>query len=315
MSVYTHVSASDLQVFLSFLDVGELVSFEGISNGIENSNYVVDTESGRYVLTLFEHMTVDQVPFYIELNARLDAAGLPTACAVANAAGQQVFALSGRPTILVPRLDGVSPDIPSTEQCKALGHAMAAMHEALKGVQAAPENPKGLDWLSEAVAGLAGGVPPPVALILEDELRQQQSIETENLPQGLIHADLFRDNTLFCGDQLCGLLDFYVACKGMFVYDLAIAANDWCVASDGRLDARRVSALLAGYSDVRPLAPREKEVWPFMLRRAALRFWVSRLQDSLIEPEGEMVLRKDPREFEAIVMGHRLCAAPCNEGG
>ncbi len=305
MSVYTRVSADALQELLGRLELGELRAFEGISSGIENSNYFVETTCGRYVLTLFEHMAAAEIPFYIGLNEQLYRQGLPTACACADARGEQVFELHQRPAIVVPRLEGKSPEAPSPAQCSSLGEALARMHAAMQGQTAPRDNARGLPWLEETAARVMPFLSDEDAQLLREQVALQGSEPFTALPGGIIHADLFRDNTLFVGDRLTGLLDFYLAGEGAFVYDLAIAANDWCVNEDASLDEARLTALLAGYQSRRSLKQAERDQWQTALQAGALRFWVSRLDDSLAPREGEMVLSKDPDEFRRILLARR----------
>ncbi len=301
MSVYTTLEDGMLEQFLQRLDVGELVDCQGISAGIENSNFFVTTEKGEFVLTLFEQISAEEVPFYLGLNRRLAEYGLPTATALVTTEGEAVFELSARPAILVPRLAGTSPLEPTSGQCFNLGVALATLHKVTVNGLCPRENPRGQEWLLKTAGEILPHLPPAEAAMLTEELSVQRCDPFKVLPRGVIHADLFRDNTLFEEDKLTGMLDFYCASEGAFILDLAITVNDWCSHDSGEFNRMKLEALLAGYESVRILQESEKGLWNLALRAAALRFWVSRLFEAIFPKEGVSVLKKDPTEFRAML--------------
>lgn len=301
MSVFTTVSPDDLQHWLQDYAVGELRELRGIAAGIENTNYFVTTSTGRYVLTLFEKLTAQELPFYLNLMAHLAEHGVPSAHPVANRAGQYLGTLNGKPAALVARLDGSDVSAPTQVQCAAVGAVLARLHLAGESYRARMDNPRGPKWWNGVLPDILPFLPAPEAALLQDEVRFQAQYRFSDLPRGAIHADLFRDNVLFTGDQVAGVIDFYFACTDVLLYDIAITVNDWCVAADGGLDHARTRSLLDAYAAVRPYTAVERGAWPVMLRAAALRFWVSRLYDFHLPRPGEMTHAKDPGHFRRIL--------------
>lgn len=301
MSVFTTVSPDDLQRWLQDYAVGELRELRGIAAGIENTNYFVTTSTGRYVLTLFEKLTAQELPFYLNLMAHLAEHGVPSAHPVANRAGHYLGTLKGKPAALVARLDGSDVSAPTPAQCAAVGAVLARLHLAGESYPATMDNPRGPKWWTGVLPEILPFLPAPEAALLQDEVRFQSQYRFSDLPRGAIHADLFRDNVLFAGDRVAGVIDFYFACTDVLLYDIAITVNDWCVAADGMLDDARARALLDAYAAVRPYTAVERGAWPVMLRAAALRFWVSRLYDFHLPRAGEMTHAKDPGHFRRIL--------------
>jgi len=301
MSVFTTVSTEDLQYWLQDYAVGELQELRGIAAGIENTNYFVTTSGGRYVLTLFEKLTAQELPFYLNLMAHLAERGVPSAHPVANRAGHYLGALNGKPAALVARLDGSDVSVPTNAQCAAVGAVLARLHLAGESYPATMNNPRGPKWWTGVLPDILPFLPAPEAAMLQDEVRFQSQYRFSDLPRGAIHADLFRDNVLFADGRVAGVIDFYFACTDVLLYDIAITANDWCVGADGTLDTARTRALLDAYAAVRPYTAVERGAWPVMLRAAALRFWVSRLHDFHLPRAGEMTHAKDPGHFRRIL--------------
>ena len=301
MSVFTTVSTDDLQRWLQDYAVGELRELRGIAAGIENTNYFVTTSTGRYVLTLFEKLTAQELPFYLNLMAHLAEHGVPSAHPVANRAGHYLGTLNGKPAALVARLDGGDVSAPTAAQCAAVGAVLARLHLAGESYPATMDNPRGPKWWAAVLPDILPFLPAPEAALLQDEVRFQSQYRFSDLPRGAIHADLFRDNVLFSGNHVAGVIDFYFACTDVLLYDIAITVNDWCVAADGNLDNVRTRALLDAYAAVRPYTAVERGAWPVMLRAAALRFWVSRLYDFHLPRAGEMTHAKDPGHFRRIL--------------
>lgn len=301
MSVFTTVSPEDLQRWLQNYDIGELRELRGIAAGIENTNYFVTTGAGRYVLTLFEKLTARELPFYLNLMAHLAERGVPSAHPVANRDGHYLGTLKGKPAALVARLEGSDISAPTAAHCAAVGAVLARLHLAGESYPAAMDNPRGPKWWSGVLPEILPFLPAPEAALLQDEVRFQSQYRFSDLPRGAIHADLFRDNVLFSGDRVAGVIDFYFACTDVLLYDIAITVNDWCIAADGTLDTARTRALLDAYAAVRPYTAVERGAWPVMLRAAALRFWVSRLYDFHLPRAGELTHAKDPGHFRRIL--------------
>lgn len=306
MSVFTSVSIQELQVWLQDYAIGEVVELKGISSGITNTNYFVTTTQGKYVLTLFEHNTLEELPYFIDLMSHLSAHGVPCPQPIVNNAGISLHMLNGKPAVLISCLNGLDISAPEPRHCAEVGTVLAKMHLAgqsfVENVIDQPHrNPRDSDWRIRT----AEQVMPHLALtdqqLLKDTLAFQATLDVSALPKGIIHADLFRDNVLFDGDKVGGLIDFYYACNDVLAYDLAITVNDWCVQADGALDDARLNAMLEAYQAVRPLTEAEHSAWNSMLRIAALRFWLSRLYDKIYPQDGELTHAKDPDHFKNIL--------------
>jgi len=304
VSVFTPVSESELSDFLQRFPVGKLKGYEGIAAGIENTNFFVTTEQGEYVLTLFEHHTHDELPFFIDLMAWMAEHNIPSAHPIADHQGGYLQTLKNKPTVLAIRLRGKSPENPSAEQCHALGVMLSRLHIAGQSYPGSRENPRGAKWRQQTGQKLLTKLDKEASALLENELLFQQQHDLTTLPQGIIHADLFRDNSLFENNHVTGLIDFYYACNDALIYDLAITVNDWCSKEGGKLDNDLLKAMLQGYQSVRPLYSDEHDNWPVVLRAAALRFWLSRLYDLHFPRAGEMTHTKNPEVFQAILKQH-----------
>lgn len=304
MSVFTTVTFEQLRLWLRAYPLGELIDLQGIASGITNTNYFVTTTSGRYVLTLFEKNTADELPYFLDLMAHLAERNIPCPCPVIKHSGGSLSKLNGKPAALVSCLRGHSLEAPALSHCAEVGRVMAEMHLAGLSFPAHMENPRGKEWRVATANKVAGFLSSKDRAMLEKELAFQANLKPADLPQGVIHADLFRDNVLFDGDALGGIIDFYYACNDALLYDVAIAANDWCTAADGSLDEPRSQALLKAYQAVRPLTKAEQAAWPGMLRMAALRFWLSRLYDMHFPQDGELTYAKDPEHFCRILAQH-----------
>ncbi|MFC1684540.1 homoserine kinase [Pseudomonadota bacterium] len=301
MSVYTRVEQDQLEVFLKNYDLGQLEQQQGISDGIENTNYFVTTSKGKYVLTLFESLSAEELPFFLDLMAFLAEHDVPSAHPLADRQGNFLRTLNDRPAALVQRLSGGGVPNPNAAQCAELGTVLGRLHRVGQGFQQHRENPRGPRWWSEAAQQVLEYLPEADARMLQEEIAFQMAHRKDDLPRGVIHADLFRDNALFEGDRLTGVIDFYYACTDALLYDLAVTVNDWCRGGDAALDEALADALLQAYSAVRPLTAQEKKDWPLMLRAGALRFWLSRLQDKIFPRPGEMTHIKDPEEYARIL--------------
>lgn len=310
MSVFTPLQRHELEAFLAPYGRGRLLGFEGIAAGTENSNFFVSLEHGEYVLTLVERGPRDGLGFAVALLDVLHDAGLPVPYALRTADGTALGELAGLPALLQPRLPGRHVGAPNPQHCRAVGELLARLHLATRAAIIEQPSDRGLDWM------LAEG--PLQALPLDDAARAllRGALEEivrlrprlEQLPQANLHGDLFRDNVLFDGNHLSGVIDFHNACSGAMLYDLAIAANDWCVEPCGEFDLARLQALLAGYAALRPFGAAEAELWPAMLRVACVRFWLSRLIAAQAHAGQARVLVKDPEEFRRLLQARQLTA-------
>jgi len=304
MAVFTEVSEAEAQAFLDPLQVGRLQALRGISAGIENTNYFVTTEQGHCVLTLFEKLTVEQLPFYLELMAHLANHGLPCPRPVANLDNGFLGQLNGRPAALVTRLPGRPVMTPDAHHCGRVGEVLADLHLAGRSYPGHLDNLRGNPWWEATVPLLLPFLDDDNRRMLLDEVAFQASLPRARLPRGVVHADLFRDNVLFDGDAIGGVIDFYFACVDALLYDVAITVNDWCMNERQVLDPVRCRALLEAYHATRPFTDEERALWPAMLRAGALRFWVSRLHDYHLPRPGELTHAHDPGQFERILRNH-----------
>ena len=301
MSVYTPVSEAQAAEWLRQYSVGTLVALEPIKAGIENSNFFLTTTQGRYVLTLFERLPAQELPFYLDLMAHLARHGIPSPAPIADLADQYLQRLNGKPAALVTRLPGKSLEHPGEKECAELGALLARMHLAGRSYPAYLENPRGPKWWRFAAAEVRRFLSPQQTSLLDDELAFQAQHRFPDLPRGPVHADLFRDNALFEKGRISGVIDFYFAGVDCLAFDIAVCANDWCLDADLDLDAARTKVLMAAYEAVRPLTALEREGWPVMLRAAALRFWLSRLYDFHLPRPGMLVHAHDPEHFRKIL--------------
>lgn len=304
MSVYTTVGSADLETFLRRYDLGAVHAFEGILDGVENTNYFLSTRAGRYVLTLFESLPASELPFYLEFMAWAAAHGVPAARPVASRDGATVTTLCGKPAAIVERLPGHSLGQAGPAHCAALGAALGRMHRAVGGFGPTRESARGANWRALVAGRLADRLDGPDLELMQQELALQATAPLAGLPDGVVHGDLFRDNVLFDGATLTGIIDFYLAARESLVYDLAVAALDWCF-RNGAWDPATGRALLAAYRKERAVSAAEIAAWPLALRAAGLRFWLSRLHDAVFAKPGSIVKIKDPAECRAIILAAR----------
>jgi homoserine kinase type II len=301
MAVYTDVAAEDLARFLAGYDIGELLAYKGIAEGVENSNFLVHTSRGYFILTLYERRVAERdLPFFLGLMEHLASRGITCPQPVKNRAGQTLGKLAGRPAAMVTFLDGMWIRRPSAAHCAALGEALARLH--LAGADFAMRRDNALSvagWrqLYAGCGGRADEVRRDLTAVLAAELDLLEREWPRGLPQGVIHADLFPDNVFFLGDQLSGLIDFYFACTDTLAYDIAICLNAWCFEQDHSYNVTKGRALLASYAKTRPLSAQEWDKLPLLARGAALRFLLTRLVDWLDVPPGALVRPKDPIEY------------------
>ncbi|MWV10933.1 homoserine kinase [Pseudomonas sp. R-28-1W-6] len=299
MSVFTPLERHELEAFLAPYGLGRLKDFQGISAGTENSNFFVSLDGGEYVLTLIERGPRADLPFFIALLERLHQAGLPVPYAIPTQSGETLRELAEKPALLQPRLAGKHVAQPNAHHCAEIGGWLAHLHLATRDNILERRSDRGLDWMLEEGPMLALELHDEQLPLLRDSLHEVAELKERilALPRANLHADLFRDNALFDGNQLAGVIDFYNACSGPMLYDLAITVNDWCSQADDSLDLPRARALLGAYAALRPFNRAEAELWPAMLRIACLRFWLSRLIAAR-RFQGRDVLVKDPGEFQ-----------------
>lgn len=306
MAVFTEVTPSEAGELLSALSLGTLRDMQGCASGIENTNYFVSTDQGDYVLTLFERLSFAQLPFYLNLMHHLAERGIPVPAPQANAQGEILHTLKGKPAAVVTRLKGRNQLAPQVPDCAQVGAMLARMHLAGQDYAAQQPNLRGLAWWVETVPVVKPFLTPTQAELIDTELAFQQALaaspDFQALPRGPIHADLFRDNVMFDGPTLSGFFDFYFAGCDTFGFDIAVCLNDWCIdLATGALDAARAQAFVAAYDAVRPLTDTELLLLPALLRSAAMRFWLSRLWDFHLPRDAAMLQAHDPTHFERVL--------------
>ncbi len=305
MSVYTPVTAEEFNAWSARYAVGSLTEMQPIASGIENTNYFVTTTKGRYVLTLYERLPAEELPFYLNLMAHLARAGVECPAPAPDRTGALFSLLNGKPASLVSRLDGSPVAAPAAAHCAEVGAALARMHVASAGYRARLTNRRGPAWWRQAARAVRGYLDAGQNELLVAELKFLTGFGKGALPRGAIHGDLFCDNVLFSGAQLSGIIDFGFAATDFLAYDLAIAVNDWCIVKSGdragALVPELVAALTGAYHAIRPLTVDERTQWSALLRAAALRFWLSRLYDLHLPRPGELTHAHDPGAFERIV--------------
>lgn len=312
MSVFTTVTPDDMATWLQRYTLGTLTGLRGIAAGIENTNYFLDTTDGRYVLTLFEKLRAEELPFYLDLMSHLATRGIPCPAPIMDRHQTALGTLNGKPASIVTRLPGTPVTTPVVAHCRIIGALLARMHLAVADFPGKLINPRGPHWWDQVSPLVLPFLDATRQDLLRSELAFQAGLPRQRLPQGAVHADLFRDNVLWDepGDLehngttaplLGGVIDFYFAGVDSFLYDLAVTVNDWCVEADGALDTARTDALIAAYRAVRPLNSIELECWPGMLRAGALRFWLSRLHDFHLPRAGELTHAHDPEHFFRVL--------------
>ena len=306
MAVFTEVTDQQASDLLSQLSIGELVSLQGISSGIENTNYFLTTDQGEYVLTVFERLSHAQLPFYLYLMKHLADRGIAVPDPQSNSQGDILLTLLDKPAAVVNRLAGESQMQPGPAHCAAMGRNLAQMHLAAKDFDKQQGNLRGLAWWNDTVPQILPFLSEAQAQLLTHELAFQNHVSSLSsytaLPSGPVHADAFRNNVMFVGDKLSGVFDFYFAGVDHWLFDLGVCINDWCIDDDtGVMDSARMHAMLEAYQSVRPLQMAERQLLNPMLRAAALRFWISRLWDFHLPREASMLQAHDPGHFEKVL--------------
>lgn len=322
MAVFTPIELADISAWIAQdFDIGRATEIRGIHGGIENSNFFLDTvkddQKQEYVLTIFERLSAEQLPFYLEFMRHLANKGVPVPKPIENKQGQILFTLKGKPAAIVTKLPGLSRLQPEANHCALVGEMLAKMHLAGKDFPKSQENLRSLAWWQKTIPQVLSHLNTSQKELITHELKTQEeffsSSAYDELPQGASHCDLFRDNVLFdpkgsntSDDQLGGFFDFYFAGTEKWLFDIAVTANDWCLADNKQdLDPVRLDAFMKAYQAVRPLTKEEQASWPLMLRAAALRFWVSRLWDFYLPRDAQMLTPHDPTHFERILLSRR----------
>jgi homoserine kinase type II len=310
MAVFTPVSLDEIIPWAAQFPIGTVRSIQGISSGIENSNFFLFTDRGEYVLTIFEKLSFEQLPFYLNLMRHLAERDVLVPAPIANEQGDILHRLQGKPAAIVSRLHGDWVPAPRPVHCASVGAMLARMHLAAHDYPLYQPNLRGLSWWRETTPVVLPYLSDDNQQLLRAEMQFQENLAASTIypsfPSGPIHADLFRNNVMFNGEQLSGFFDFYFAGCDRWLFDVAVTVNDWCIDLDsGATDAARVRALLDAYHAVRPFTVEESSAWPAMLRAAALRFWISRLYDFYLPREAEMLTPHDPTHFERILR-HRI---------
>jgi homoserine kinase type II len=306
MAVFTPLSLDDLDDLLAQFHLGKPLALNPISSGIENSNFFLTSETGEYVLTIFEKLTFEQLPFYLKLMRHLVGHGVLAAAPIPDRNGVLLHAMHGKPCAILNRLDGRSQLEPAPLHCAAVGAALAKMHMAALDFPLQQPNPRGLDWWRATAAVVEPYLAQEAQGLLRAALVTQEAFAASaihrQLPRGPIHADLFRDNVMFAGDRLTGFFDFYFAGCDAWIFDVAVTVNDWCIDRESlALDEPRVRAMLDAYHAARPFTLSEKAAWRTMLQAGALRFWLSRLYDFHLPREAEVLTPHDPAHFERML--------------
>jgi homoserine kinase type II len=308
MSVFTPVTPDEARALLARYTLGELESLEGIAQGVENTNFFLDTTTGRYVLTIFEKIAREDLPFYVGLMHHLAEHDIRCPAPMPLQDGGFLTEIAGKPAVVVTRLAGVPHLSPTPEMCAKVGAILADIHEAGLEYDAGLANWRGQAWREAFAQRVRPRLAADAYALIESENRYQALHDDTVLPQGVIHGDLFRDNILWDEDGEGGVIDFYFACDDALLYDVAITVNDWCTDAFATLDPDRADALLAGYHARRPLTDLECELWPVMLRRAALRTWLGRLEYNHFPLASEMTIPKD-HDFSRRLLEHHVAHA------
>ncbi len=301
MSVFTQITRSQLELLLQQYTIGDFLDYGGIEAGVTNTNYWLQTTQGTFIVTIFEHLTAAELPFFIYLMNFSSGGHIPTAPVFSDQNDEFIYMFNNKPLVISGFLPGKTLLSVNNEQLQAIGHVLGRFHNLCEYFPEQREDSCSLSWHQTRLEKLLEVLQPEDAQLLKDEFDFVWGQDFSQLPQGIIHADLFLDNLLFTGNHVTGMIDLFYACNGPLLFDLAICVNDSCRHEDGRYNETAIADLLAAYEQERPLTKVEKDLWPAMRRRAALRFWLSRLYDYHFPPEGELILCKDPFEFQQIV--------------
>jgi homoserine kinase type II len=302
MSIHTHITPTHITQLLESYAIGNLVAFSGIDAGITNSNYRIQTTQNKYILTLFEALTATQLPFFLDLMSFLATNNIPCPQPIADQRNHYIHHINNKPAVFIEYLPGDTPITPTIEQCIEIGKFLAMMHLATPLFGQKKISSRGAQWHKSTTAKIIAHLSTKEKILLEQEMYYQQQQNYSALPQGIIHADLFPDNALFLNNTLTGIIDFYYACDGYYLWDLAVTVNSWCLNADNHFNQKKIDALLNAYQTQRPLTPAELTHWNATRRSAALRFWLSRLHDYHYPSTAGTVHIKDPHEIEQHIM-------------
>lgn len=312
MAVYTDITDDELSGLLADYDLGQPTSLKGVAEGVENSNFLLETEAGRYFLTVYEKRVNEaDLPFFLELMKWLGEHGFPSAAPIPDRSGQMLKRVRGKPCVIVSFLTGLSARRPTVAHCRQAGEGLGWLHQAASGFPMRRENDLGHDAWAPMFTGLkadAEGLKPGLAAVIDGDLAKLAGRWPRGLPEGVIHADYFPDNVFFQAQRFAGAIDFYFACNDALAYDIAVALNAWCFEPDGSFNITAARALVAGYESRRPLSDAERAALPVLAHGAAMRFFLTRLHDWRATPAGALVRPKDPLEYERKLAVHR--AAP-----
>ena len=306
MAVYTSITKEELKAFLSDFDVGTLQSFDGISSGVTNTNYLVTTSLNKYIFTVFEHHSMGELPFFINLMTFLSAHNIDCPNPILDKHKNAINLLKGKPALLVSFLNGSEVEKISEIHCFAVGKSLARMHSITKTFSEKRKNDRGLEWIKEKFAGMKSKLTSLEKNMIELEIDFLSHHDVGDLPKSTIHGDLFRDNVLFLNEKRPSFIDFYYACEEVLVFDIAIALNDWCIDADGAIDKNKLKEFIGGYETERPLTKEERVYMPAALRWAALRFYISRLEHIHSNPSAEILAVKNPNQFKNILIDRQV---------
>ena len=302
MAVFTSISFDELSIWLKQFNLGNLIDFQGISSGVTNTNYLIVVEDARFILTIFEDTQFDDLSFYIDLMSFLSKNHILCPQPILNKNEKYLSLLKNKPALLVSFLNGSEKEDASPDNCFGVGKALANFHLKAEKFPQKRKNTRNLSWIKTTHENLSNLLSEDDNKIIEKEFTFQEDNVDDNLAQGIIHADLFIDNVLFDGDKVSGMIDLYYACTDKYIYDIAIALNDWCIDDKGEIDIGKMKAFIKGYDSLRKLEGDEVEALPTHLRLAAFRFWLSRLYDFHNIRQGENITIKDPKHFKNILI-------------
>jgi homoserine kinase type II len=312
MAVYTSINSSDLSEWFKKFKFKDFVDFKGISSGVTNSNYLIFMPHSKYILTIFEHNSIEELPFYVDLMTYLANENFLSPRPIENNSGQALDILKEKPALMVSFLDGIEVAIRDSKSCYSVGKYLAKLHLITNNFPQSNKNTRGLSWMSDIYLNLKKYLSLEDQKIIELEINYHKKIDKVELPEGIIHGDLFRDNVLFLNDKVSGFIDFYYACNDKFIYDIAIAMNDWCIDEDGKINKLMYLDFIKGYQSERELTDNEHKYLNAALRLAALRFWLSRLDDFHNMKEGEITSTKDPNHFKDILIDRHIAGNYAN---
>ncbi len=304
MAVYTRVTHAQLDKFIQNYNIGQVTGFEGIKDGIDNSNFLITTTKGNFILTLFESLSLEQLPDYLELLIYLNSHKIACPSPVSNRQSIFLSSLNNKPAVIFKCLPGVAVKSPDILHCQAIGEQLAKIHVWSQNHHFPISNNRNLAWCEKTWTTIQPQLNQIDYMLLQDEIDFQLSFSLPEMPEGLIHGDLFRDNAFFIDHKVSGILDFYNACTDYWLLDIAITINDWCMEND-KMNHKKINSLLSGYEKIRPLMTNEKHNLTVFLRRAALRFWLSRLDHQLNPKQGQITQIKNPLTFKNILLQHR----------